>query len=186
MHLEHETRHLHYAAVMLNPTHKTTALNWFSKLAMLAIITLACIGCDQTTKILAQNHLQGHASLSFFAGVFNLVYAENTGTVLGIGSGLPESTRFILFVLFVGILLVAAIAFVLVKPLHHVAVLAISLVVGGGIGNLIDRIIHNGSVVDFMVFKMGTLETGIFNFADVAITAGVCLLAVHLLAHKEA
>jgi len=104
--------------------------------------------------------------------------------MLGIGSSFPENIRFLIFVLFVGILLVAAITYALVKPLHNITVLAISLVVGGGISNLIDRLIHNGSVIDFLLIKIGSLESGIFNVADIAITLGICMLLLSFIKSK--
>lgn len=61
-------------------------------------------------------------------------------------------------------------------------VLGISLVFAGGVGNLIDRIIHHGSVVDFINIGIGSFRTGIFNIADVAIMGGsifLFLLALH-------
>jgi len=54
-----------------------------------------------------------------------------------------------------------------------VYIVALSLVVGGGIGNLIDRIFNQCCVVDFMNLGIGSLQTGIFNVADVVITFGV-------------
>jgi signal peptidase II len=149
-----------------------------ARITLLSLITLICIGCDQSTKIAAKDNLYGHASISYLDGIFNLVYAENSGIMLGLGSTLPENLRFILFVLFIGILLAAAIVFVLLKPLHQRTVIAISLIVGGGISNLIDRLIRDGSVIDFMVIKMGPLESGIFNVADIAIILGTCILSL--------
>jgi lipoprotein signal peptidase len=55
-------------------------------------------------------------------------------------------------------------------------VLAVSLFVAGGIGNLMDRIFHGGSVADFLNVGVGPLRTGIFNIADVAIMGGVLVL----------
>jgi signal peptidase II len=156
----------------------------FSRMALLSITIASCVGCDQSTKMVAQSYLRAKSSISFFDGIFNLVYAENAGTVLGIGSGLPESIRFVLFVLLLGIVQVIAIAFVLVKPLRNMTVLAISLIVGGGISNLIDRLIHNGTVIDFMLIKIGSLESGIFNVADLAITFGTCILCLSLFSQK--
>ena len=152
----------------------------FLRLSFSLITIIICIAIDQTTKMLAEYHLHGHASVAFLYRTIYFVYAENTGVVLGIGSGLPENIRFLLFVVFAGIVLIAAIVFVLVKPLQSVTVLAISLVVGGGISNLIDRLIRNGSVVDFMVIKLGSHESGIFNLADVAITLGMCILCLRI------
>jgi signal peptidase II len=147
-----------------------------SRLSILMITTLACAGLDQSTKMLAHEHLQGHASLSFFYRTINFVYAENTGTMLGIGSGLPESLRFLFFVVVIGIALIVVSAFVLLKPLNNLTVIAISLVIGGGISNLIDRLLRSGSVIDFMLIKIGPVESGIFNVADIAITLGTCVL----------
>lgn len=135
--------------------------------------------------MVALSHLRGHSSISFIDGIFNFVYAENVGTVLGIGSRLPEHMRFVFFELFVGIVLVAAIVLVFIKPLHYLTLLALSLVVGGGIGNLVDRLIHNGSVIDFMVIKIGTLESGIFNVADLAITLGTGMLCLSFISSKS-
>ena len=157
----------------------------FLRFAVLSINIFTCVSCDQGTKMVAKSYLLGHSSISFFDRTFNLVYAENAGTLLGIGSKLPESMRFIIFVLFVGIVLVAGIAFVLLKPLHNGTVVAISMVVGGGISNLIDRLIHNGSVIDFMLIKIGSLESGIFNVADLAITLGMCILFLSFVTQKN-
>jgi len=159
-------------------------MNAVLRFLVLAITVGVSVGCDQITKMMAQSHLRGHASRSFVDGVFHLVYAENSGTVLGVGSALPADIRYLLFVIVLGAVLVAAIAFVLLKPLRYVTVLAISLVVGGGLSNILDRLIHNGSVVDFMVIRFGSLESGIFNVADVAITLGIGLLILSLIGSK--
>jgi signal peptidase II len=55
-------------------------------------------------------------------------------------------------------------------------VLAILLFIAGGIGNLIDRMMHNGTVVDFINVGIGPLRTGIFNIADITIMGGAALL----------
>ncbi len=54
----------------------------------------------------------------------------------------------------------------------------IALIIGGGIGNLIDRLLRNGSVSDFMNMGVGRLRTGIFNFADLFLIAGVVTFAL--------
>jgi signal peptidase II len=52
------------------------------------------------------------------------------------------------------------------------SILGVSLIIGGGFGNLLDRMLHRGAVVDFMNMGVGNLRTGIFNLADVAIVIG--------------
>jgi len=54
----------------------------------------------------------------------------------------------------------------------------LALVSGGGIGNWLDRVLHDGAVTDFVSIGLGSLRTGVFNLADLAVVAGVCLLLV--------
>lgn len=63
-----------------------------------------------------------------------------------------------------------------VQPMSLDTVVAWSLVLSGGLGNLVDRIINDGRVIDFMNIGIGSLRTGIFNVADVYITVGVVVL----------
>jgi signal peptidase II len=65
-----------------------------------------------------------------------------------------------------------------VDRLELVPTIALSLLAGGGIGNLIDRIANDGAVTDFVRIGIGPLRTGIFNLADVAIVVGVLVLAL--------
>ncbi|MBK9949803.1 MAG: signal peptidase II [Nitrospira sp.] len=63
-----------------------------------------------------------------------------------------------------------------VQPMSLDTVVAWSLVLSGGLGNLVDRIINDGRVIDFMNIGIGSLRAGIFNVADVYITVGVVVL----------
>ena len=102
-------------------------------------------------------------------------YAENTGAFLSLGAELPEQARFLLFVVLVGPILILGLAFAFKSDqLTPAQKMGMILAVGGGLGNLIDRINH-GAVVDFVSLGIGPLRTGIFNLADVAITAGLVL-----------
>ena len=74
-------------------------------------------------------------------------------------------------------------ALLLISPvlLPLLTLVAVSLFVAGGIGNLIDRLANDGRVIDFMQVGVGWLRTGVFNVADMAITLGAaCLLASSL------
>ena len=62
---------------------------------------------------------------------------------------------------------------------HLTVSIAFALFLGGGIGNLIDRLTNDGRVIDFMHIGIGSLRTGIFNVADMALMAGVFLLGLH-------
>jgi signal peptidase II len=83
------------------------------------------------------------------------------------------------FTVFVGIFLLALLAYLLFNPsLSREYVACLALVCAGGLSNLIDRIAYGGRVVDFLNVGMGPLRTGIFNVADMAITGGALLLLI--------
>lgn len=72
-----------------------------------------------------------------------------------------------------------AIVLFLVEQIPRSTVIAWGLILSDGIGNLLDRLLHDGRVIDFMNLGLGSLRTGIFNIADVCITTGVLLLVLH-------
>ena len=69
-------------------------------------------------------------------------------------------------------------AFLYLHNLRLATLIALALYIGGGLGNLIDRLFNNGVVVDFMNVGVGSLRTGIFNVADMAIMAAVAILLI--------
>lgn len=141
----------------------------------LMVLLLSCVGCDQAIKILAKNHLATRSPMEYLNGAVRIQYAENAGAFLSLGADLPEKARLLLFVGLVGLILIIGLAYVFKSPRMVLAQkLGLILALGGGIGNLIDRIAH-GAVVDFVSLGIGPLRTGIFNLADVAITIGLLL-----------
>jgi len=150
-----------------------TRLSRAAQLSVLLLLLATSFGCDQAAKLVAQATLSDSAPISYLNGLVRFEYAENSGAFLSLGSALPSSARFILLEVLVGALLVLGIGITVFSQrlsLRQKAVLA--LAVGGGLGNLIDRVSH-GAVVDFVSLGVGPLRTGIFNFADVAITIGM-------------
>jgi signal peptidase II len=145
-----------------------------------AVVLCSCIGCDQWTKSLASEHLRQAPAMSFLGDILRIQYAENPGAFLGAGSQLSPSTRFAILVvvntLFLG--LIAGLVF-LKRPAGRGQHLAVVLLLAGGIGNLIDRLFHNGLVIDFLNVGIGPLRTGIFNVADMAIMAGFGILILY-------
>jgi signal peptidase II len=96
---------------------------------------------------------------------------------LGIGSDLPPEIRFWLFIVFAGCALTAILAFVLTNgKLNIGGIFSLSLILGGGLSNLIDRVLRGGVVVDFMVVVLGSVRTAIFNLADLSILVGLLAL----------
>jgi signal peptidase II len=134
---------------------------------------------DQWTKQLALAHVRGHPPRVYLDGLFRIEYAENSGAFLSLGAALSPELRFWIFVVAVGGFLAGA-AWVLFRDrrLDRVTAFSLSIILGGGIGNLIDRSTRvNHGVVDFLNVGIGNFRTGIFNVADMAIMLGVILLA---------
>lgn len=145
---------------------------------MLTLLLLfSCVGCDQVTKELARTYLASHPPLSCCRDVVRLHYTENAGAFLGLGWNLSEEIRVLLFQIAVGVGLLALFVALLRSSNYPRSVLvAWTLILSGGIGNVLDRLLHHGQVTDFMNLGIGSLRTGIFNVADVFITIGVLWL----------
>lgn len=147
------------------------------RLALLLLTVLACAGCDQAAKALARGALESSPPVSLLGGAVRLEYTENPGAFLNLGANLPPAARFLVGVVFVAAALAALLVFTLrgtgLSPRQKTGMM---LILGGGLGNLIDRLANGGQVIDFVSLGIGPLRTGIFNLADVAITAGVLLV----------
>lgn len=157
------------------------------RLLLLLVILLILIGFDQASKSLAQRSLVGQPPREYLGGVVRIEYAENVGSFLSLGAALPAETRFWIFTVF-STLLVLGLAFYALRASEETPLLVyigISLVIGGGLGNLIDRLTHEGRVVDFMQLRAGPLRTGVFNVADVALMAGIGLVLLALLRERD-
>jgi signal peptidase II len=157
-----------------------------NRLFLFCVVILSCIGCDQATKKAAEFALKGSQPMSFFGNMFRLEYAENTGAFLGLGSSLGDFHRFLLLTVVSSIILLALGAFVCFrKDLKPFEISGYSLILAGGVSNMIDRIMA-GAVIDFMNIGVGSLRTGIFNIADMAIMAGLFLVVyAHLFMAEE-
>lgn len=147
--------------------------------AIIAVITIV----DQATKIVAAHSLPWPRR--YLGGLLTLIHAENSGAFLSLGASLPERTRALIFSGLVTLGLGAALwALAAGKIRAGAEQVAVAMIIGGGIGNLIDRVAR-GRVTDFVYLELGPLHTGIFNLADVAITAGVIWLAVDMVTRRK-
>jgi signal peptidase II len=144
--------------------------------ALLLALVFFILVADQTTKSVARMTLAGAAPRHY--GVLTLVYTDNRGAFLSLGENFPESMRTIVFDIVVAIGLIVAIVALFRSKLHRGDDIALAAIIGGGIGNLIDRLRFAGRVSDFLYLAVGPLHTGVFNIADMAITFGVIWLMV--------
>lgn len=158
-----------------------------NRLLILLFVLLAWVGLDQATKSLARQTLAPRPPQEFLGGLFRLEYAENSGAFLSLGAAMSEEVRFWVFTVFVTLLLVGLVVFALRMSGHTplLVVIAIALIVGGGVSNLIDRLLNDGRVVDFMQLSLGPLHTGIFNVADIAIMGGLAIMLVVALRERK-
>jgi signal peptidase II len=154
-----------------------TRLGRLTRLLVVTAIVGSTIGCDRLTKRLAVSELSGQPPESHLAGLVRLELVRNPGGFLSAGARLPETARTHIFSLGTAILLVC-VGLGLVRRLRAGGWgFGLALVWAGGVANLADRL-ASGSVVDFLNVGLGSLRTGIFNVADVAITLGLALVVV--------
>ena len=140
---------------------------------------------DQLSKLLVAGNLSYGDRIPVIEGFFYLTHVRNTGAAFGLFAGAPVGIR---LGFFVGISLVAVVIIVSffrkLAPGDRLAALALGLVLGGAVGNLIDRIVR-GEVVDFLHFRLwGGYSWPDFNFADSSIVVGVAILVLELLASE--
>ncbi len=160
------------------------------RLILLCLVIALVVTLDQLAKAAARAYLAPRPPISLVGGIVQLVYSENPGAFLGLGAELPPPLQILIFGILAGLMTLAVAAYALTaRGLTRAEVTAASLVVAGGIGNLIDRAVHQGRVTDFVSIGIGPLRTGIFNVADVAILAGVgwfvVLYALGVPGHSE-
>lgn len=147
------------------------------RLILIFIVLISFVGCDQATKSIAVSNLPAMKTFSYVGDTLRLQLSYNQGAFLSMGHSLPAFLRHSIFTVGTCLILFGALLFALLfKPGTFSLILALSLFIAGGVGNLVDRILHDGTVVDFLNVGIGPLRTGIFNVADVAIMGGAALL----------
>lgn len=139
----------------------------------IVVILIANIGCDQISKNVIRQNVGFYQTIHVVRDYVTITYVENTGAFLSLGSTLPNTAKVIILSVIPLIALLFGIIYILVKKnLTWLSALALSFAIGGGIGNIYDRLVH-GSVTDFMHINFGLFQTGIFNMADVSIMTGM-------------
>jgi len=146
------------------------------RLPLIALILLISIAIDRLTKNWAVANLKGEPAQTYFNDFIRIVYAENTGAFLSLGSGLSDQVRYWVLT----ILPILVLAYVLYMTLFsagmdRLQVAAFSFILAGGISNIFDRLME-GMVVDFLNMGFAGLRTGIFNVADMSIMLGLFMM----------
>jgi len=129
---------------------------------------------DQTAKLFAAGLLPSVKTIPVIEDVFHLTYVENTGAGFGVFSGYT----WILTALTVLVILAVVIYMTVKRPKNKIFVTALTFMMGGAVGNVVDRI-RLGYVIDFFDFRL--INFPVFNVADCFITVGAVLFVIYVI-----
>ena len=154
-------------------------LNKKSRYLLITILVFLSIASDQISKIWVRNNFESYSEKSIIGDIFTLIKVENTGAFLGMGSELSEIPRILLLIILPVVVLISITLYTYIdKTLDKLSIIGFSLIIGGGIANIFDRIVF-GSVTDFLYINLGGIfKTGIFNIADLSVTTGMILILI--------
>lgn len=136
------------------------------------LIAAVLVGIDQLTKWLVVSNMELYEIIPLIGSgdILNFSYYLNEGAAFSIFEG-----QTIMLVAVTSVVLLGLVVLMVLKKIKRTPyIIAFSLIIGGGVGNLIDRIVNNGAVVDFIDFRL--INFAIFNFADICAVCGALLL----------
>ncbi len=157
------------------------------RILLFCVLSLSLISWDRVSKDLAKEHLRDQPARSFLHDSFRLEYAENTGAAMSLADDLPPRAIF----WWLGILPLAALVALFAYVVAHArnfrtsTLMAFTLIFAGGVGNILDRLLFDRHVPDFMNVGLLSVRSGIFNFADLWISAGAAWLIVDALKNRS-
>lgn len=150
-----------------------------SRVAIFCALLLVCVSCDHAIKRVATSVLKQTDTVSFAGDAVRFELAYNAGAFLSIGADLSPELRRLLLVGLVPLgLAIVCVSVLRQRTLDSASLVGVGLIAGGGLGNWLDRLLHDGLVTDFVSIGAGPLRTGVFNAADVFLVAGVLLILV--------
>jgi signal peptidase II len=153
--------------------------------AVYLLIALIVVVLDRWTKHIVAQRISLYSHIQVIPGFFRLTHTENTGAAFSLfaDSTAPWKTSLLIAFSVIALMVVS----VLLWKNHHAHVatgVGLSLIMGGALGNLWDRLAR-GRVVDFLLFYFKRYQWPVFNLADSAIVVGAGLLVVEILFHKS-
>lgn len=149
------------------------------------IVLITNIGCDQVSKKIVRDHIPLREELTFLGNHIMLTRVENKGAFLSIGESLSSQLRVLVLIIVPCLVLLAGLILLFrTRSLSRTSIIAISFIIGGGLGNIYDRYVY-GSVTDFLHVDLYFFRTGIFNMADVSIMIGALTILLTTLLRKS-
>jgi signal peptidase II len=157
------------------------------RILLFCTLSLSLISWDRMSKDLAKEYLRNKPARTFLHDKFRLEYTENTGAAMSLADNLSPQLSFWLLGILPLTILMGLLAYIVVhsRDIWTSRLMAFALIFAGGIGNIMDRLLFDRHVTDFMIVGLPVLRSGIFNFADLWITAGVAWLAVGSLKQRS-
>ena len=147
--------------------------------ARFLVVSALIVALDQWTKLWIERTLEPHGRLEVVPGLFDLVHVQNTGIAFGLfPAGRELGGTLVLTALGFVALAVVSVYFRRTSEREPLLLLSLSLVLGGAVGNLIDRILLR-AVTDFLDVYVGAHHWPAFNVADSGVTVGIVLMLVH-------
>ena len=157
-------------------------MGWYAPTPVKArflVVSAFVLALDQWTKLWIEASLEVHGRLPVVSGFFNLVHVQNTGIAFGLfPAGRELAGTVLLTLLGFGALVVVSLYFRSTSEREPLLLLSLALVLGGAVGNLIDRILLR-AVTDFLDVYVGTHHWPAFNVADSGVTVGIVLMLAH-------
>ena len=154
----------------------------------IALLITFNIVIDQISKVLVRTTMVrgGKGQINVIKDYFQLIWVENKGAFLGMGSDMDPTLKFIFLLILPTLVLIYVIYYIVkTKELDRLSLIAFCCIIGGGIANVFDRIVY-GEVTDFFFINLGGIfKTGIFNVADFSVTTGMILLLLSGLFNRD-
>jgi signal peptidase II len=149
------------------------------------LLALLVVLLDRWTKRLVAARIGMYAHIQIIPGFFRLTHTENTGAAFSLFADSPSHWKTVLLIAFsmIAMVIVSALLWKQTRALTMTGV-ALSLILGGAVGNLWDRL-ASGRVVDFLLFYVKQYQWPVFNLADSAIVVGAALLVIEILWGKS-
>ncbi len=146
---------------------------------LLSLVTGAVVLVDQLTKLEVMQSMYLHQSIPIISGFFNLTYIRNPGAAFGFMAGTSSGVRVVFFAA-TSLFALGVLGTILMRlpESDWMGQYSIASILGGAIGNLLDRVRY-GEVVDFLDVYVKAYHWPAFNVADAAITVGVIFLILH-------
>ena len=149
------------------------------------LLALLVVLLDRWTKHLVAARIAMYSHVQIIPGFFRLTHTENTGAAFSLFADSPSHWKTALLIGFsaVAMVIVSILLWKQSRPLTSTGI-ALSLILGGAVGNLWDRV-ASGRVIDFLLFYVKQYQWPVFNLADSCIVIGACLLVLEILFHKS-